>query len=57
MAGFRDKVQLDPSEDAMEHSSSSIRIFMKPNQADTGRPRSPTPANTFHEKAILCRAA
>ena len=41
----------------MGHNSSSIRIFMKPNQTDTGRPRSPTPANTFHEKAILCRAA
>ena len=78
LAGFQDKVQLDPEEDAtyspgstrqgstrvrspsawrsvmkagdirkpsagpsaMEHSSSSIRMFMKPNQADTGRPPS-----------------
>ncbi len=34
-----------------------IRISTKPSRAATGRTRSRDPANSFHEKAILCRAA
>ncbi len=95
VAGFQDKVQLDPSEEATYSAASERRIFQTGGlrfgivichegwrypetarwaarrgaqiifhpQFDEGEPGSyrPTsyadPANTFHEKAVLCRAA
>jgi len=95
MAGFQDKVQLDPSEESIFTAGSSRRVFQcgpltfgiaichecwrypetvrwaarhgaqvvfHPHfgEAEPGsyRPtRFADPANTFHEKAILCRAA
>ena len=95
MAGFQDKVQLDPSEEATYSAGSGRRVFntgpltfgiaichegwrypetvrwaarrgaqivFHPHlhEAEPGsyRPTSfADPANTFHEKAILCRAA
>jgi predicted amidohydrolase len=95
MAGFQDKVQLDPSEEATYSAGTERRVFQTGalvfgvsicheawrypetvrfaarrgarivfvphfHEAEPGsyRPRSfADPANTFHEKAILCRAA
>lgn len=95
IAGFQDKVQLDPSEEGVYSFGSGRRIFRtgpltfgiaichegwrypetvrwaarrgaqvvfhpRFHEAEPGgsRPRSfADPANTFHEKAILCRAA
>jgi predicted amidohydrolase len=95
IAGFQDKVQLDPSEDATYAAGSERRVFQTgpltfgvsichegwrypetvrwpvrhgahvvfhPHfhwaDADSYRPSSfADPANTFHEKAALCRAA
>jgi predicted amidohydrolase len=95
MAGFQDKVQLDPSEDAIYCASSTRQVFQAGpltfgvaichegwrypetvrwavrhgaqlvfhphlHEAEPGGYRPSTfadPANTFHEKAILCRAA
>jgi predicted amidohydrolase len=95
IAGFQDKVQLDPSEDAIYSPGNGRRIFQagsltfgiaichegwrypetvrwaarngaqvvfQPNfsEAQPGSYRPTTfadPANTFHEKAALCRAA
>ena len=95
IAGFQDKVQLDPSEDAMFTPGTTRRVFHAGDaifavaichegwrypetvrfaarqgahlvfvphfhEAEPGsfRPtRFADPANTFHEKAILCRAA
>jgi len=95
VAGFQDKVQLDPSEDATYSPASARRVFhtgpltfgvaichegwrypetvrwavrhgaqlvFHPHvhEAEPGGYRPATfadPANTFHEKAILCRAA
>lgn len=95
IAGFQDKVQLDPSEDAIYSPGSVRRIFQtRPltfgiaichegwrypetvrwaarqgaqivfhphfHEAEPGSYRPTTfadPANTFHEKAVLCRAA
>lgn len=95
IAGFQDKVQLDPSEEGVYSFGSGRRIFRTGprtfgiaichegwrypetvrwaarrgaqvvfhphfHEAEPGgsRPRSfADPANTFHEKAILCRAA
>ena len=94
-AGFQDKVQIDPSEDATYTPGSERRVFhagpltfgvvichegwrypetvrfaarrgaqvvfhphFHPPEAGSYRPtRFGDPANTFHEKAILCRAA
>ena len=94
-AGFQDKVQLDPSEDAIYSPGNGRRIFQAGNltfgiaichegwrypetvrwaarngaqvvfhphfhEAEPGSYRPVTfadPANTFHEKAALCRAA
>ena len=95
IAGFQDKVQLDPSEDALYAPGSGRRLFMVGelkygvvichegfrypettracvrqgaqlvfhphyDRAEPGRYAPKTfadPANSFHEKAILCRAA
>lgn len=95
MAGFQDKVQLDPSEDATYSPGSGRRVFQSGaltfgiaichegwrypetvrwavrhgaqivfhphlHEAEPGSYRPSTfadPANTFHEKAALCRAA
>lgn len=95
LAGFQDKVQLDPSEEATYAAGADRRVFRAGpltfgiaichegwrypetvrwaarrgaqvvfhphfHEAEPGgyRPRSfADPANTFHEKAILCRAA
>ena len=96
LAGFQDKVQLDPSEEPFYHArrrASAVQrrpadvwrgdlsrgISLSRNgslvcparrprrvssalfswaEAGSYRPRrSPTPRNTFHEKAVLCRAA
>jgi len=95
MAGFQDKVQLDPSEDATYAPGSGRQVFQAGpltfgvaichegwrypetvrwavrhgaqlvfhphvHEAEPGGYRPSTfadPANTFHEKAILCRAA
>ena len=95
IAGFQDKVQLDPSEEAIYKSGSERRVFQAGpltfgvaichegwrypetvrwaarrgaqavfhphfSEAEPGSYRPTTfadPANTFHEKAILCRAA
>jgi len=95
IAGFQDKVQLDPSEDAIYTPGSGRRVFQTGpltfgvaichegfrypetvrwavrhgahivfhphlDEAEPGsyRPTSfADPANTFHEKAVLCRAA
>lgn len=95
MAGFQDKVQLDPSEDATYSPASGRRVFQSGaltfgiaichegwrypetvrwavrhgaqivfhphlHEAEHGSYRPSTfadPANTFHEKAALCRAA
>ncbi|MBV9154663.1 MAG: carbon-nitrogen hydrolase family protein, partial [Acidobacteriaceae bacterium] len=95
VAGFQDKVQLDPSEDATYSPGSGRRVFQSGaltfgiaichegwrypetvrwavrhgahivfhphfHEADAGSYRPSAfadPANSFHEKAILCRAA
>ena len=95
IAGFQDKVQLDPSEDATYSPGSGRRVFQAGalvfgvaichegwrypetvrwaarhgahlvfhphiHEAEPGGYRPTTfadPANTFHEKAVLCRAA
>jgi predicted amidohydrolase len=95
MAGFQDKVQLDPTEDAIYSPASTRQVFQAGpltfgvaichegwrypetvrwavqhgaqlvfhphlHEAEPGGYRPSTfadPANTFHEKAILCRAA
>jgi predicted amidohydrolase len=95
IAGFQDKVQIDPSEDSIYSPGSGRRVFQTGpltfgvaichegwrypetvrwaaqrgaqvvfhphfHQAEPGRYRPSTfadPANTFHEKAALCRAA
>jgi predicted amidohydrolase len=95
IAGFQDKVQIDPSEEATYSSGSARRVFQMGDvtfgisichegwrypetvrwsarrgarivfhphfhQAEPGSYRPSTfadPANTFHEKAALCRAA
>ena len=95
IAGFQDKVQLDPSEDAIYSPGSGRRVFQSGaltfgiaichegfrypetvrwaarhgahivfhphvTEAEPGGYRPSTfadPANTFHEKAVLCRAA
>ena len=51
LAGFQDKVQVDPAEDGIHP-----HFFWA--EADSYRPATfADPANTFHEKAALCRAA
>ncbi len=95
IAGFQDKVQVDPSEDALYAPGTERRVFATEDltfgvvichegwrypetvrwavrrgaqvvfhphfhEADPGSYRPTTygdPANTFHEKAVLCRAA
>src|SRR5437588_1444888 len=95
IAGFQDKVQLDPSEDGIYSPGSARRVFQTGpltfgiaichegwrypetvrwavrhgaqvvfhphfHEAEPGSYRPSTfadPANTFHEKAVLCRAA
>ena len=68
IAGFQDKVQIDPSEETTYTSGSGRRVFeagqvvFHPqfHEAEPGSYQPSTfadPANSFHEKAALCRAA